>query len=224
MDGTFHAGYIQGLRDAGYQDLSRSMHDLSRKHHTGSSAGYMQGFRDGTSGVFGDRMSSTLLRRLDEQYAGQDDFKTSYIEGFKDGVANRAHSSTTSKIDQSLSQITERLQTLERSKGDEIHTTKVYHVYNQMPDTAGYAVQGAQLAAELEDVASSSRRSTLRRHYTPGDYMRYASDARYASDTEGYSGSLRRQRRTLSASNVGRGMNENLDISVVWRKHLPPLD
>ena len=76
-----------------------------------------------------------------------------------------------------------------------------------MPDTAGYAVQGAQLAQELEDVASSSRRSTLRRHYTPGDYMRYASDARYASDTEGYSGSLRRQRRTLSASNVARGQS-----------------
>lgn len=52
----------------------------------------MQGFRDGASGVFGDRISNSLLHRLDEQYPGQDEFKGSYVEGFKDGVANRSSS------------------------------------------------------------------------------------------------------------------------------------
>lgn len=67
-------------------------------------------------------------------------------------------------------------------------------------------MEGQQLAAELEDISNTSRRSTLRRHYTPGDYLRYASDARYASDTEGYSASsLRRQRRTASTSALARG-------------------
>ena len=58
---------------------------------------------------------------------------------------------------------------------------------------------GQQLATELEEqVNSASRRSTLRRHYTPGDYLKYASEG------EGY-GSLGRNRRSLSASALARG-------------------
>lgn len=36
---------------------------------------------------------------------------------------------------------------------------------NQQPEVVGYSSSGQQLAQELEEV-SSSRRSTLRRHYT----------------------------------------------------------
>lgn len=35
MDDRFQAGYVHGLRDAGFQGLSTSMHDLSRRHTTG---------------------------------------------------------------------------------------------------------------------------------------------------------------------------------------------
>lgn len=51
---------------------------------------------------------------------------------------------------------------------------------------------GAQLAQELEEIGSTSRRSTLRRHYTPGDYLKQDAE-------EGYN-SLSRNRRSLSAS------------------------
>lgn len=38
---------------------------------------------------------------------------------------------------------------------------------NQMGENAaGFATSGQQLAQELEEVSSSSRRSTLRKHYT----------------------------------------------------------
>jgi hypothetical protein len=46
----------------------------------------MQGFRDGTSGVFGDRISESLLKRLEEQYPDNEEFRAGYIDGFKDGV------------------------------------------------------------------------------------------------------------------------------------------
>lgn len=46
----------------------------------------MQGFRDGTSGVFGDRITNSLLKRLEEQYPNNDEFIQGYIDGFKDGA------------------------------------------------------------------------------------------------------------------------------------------
>lgn len=95
--------------------------------------------------------------------------------------------------------MTERLVSLEKTKGDEIHSTKIYHVYNQRDGGYGYSSSGAQLAQELDEIQSQSRRSTLRRHYTPGDYLRYASDAE-----AGYS-SLSHPKRSLSASAIGRG-------------------
>jgi hypothetical protein len=95
-----------------------------------------------------------------------------------------------------LTELNERLASLEKTKGDEIHSTKIYHVYNQHPDFPGYTATGQQLASELEELTGGSRRSTLRRHYTPGDYMRYQ-DETYNS--------LGRNRRSLSASALGRG-------------------
>ncbi|KIH68493.1 hypothetical protein ANCDUO_01167, partial [Ancylostoma duodenale] len=101
------------------------------------------------------------------------------------------------RLQQSLTELTERLTSLEKTKGDEIHSTKIYHVYNQQPDTIAYASSGQQLAQELEEINSTSRRSTLRRHYTPGDYLKYASEG------DGY-GTLGRNRRSLSASALAR--------------------
>ena len=71
-------------------------------------------------------------------------------------------------------------------------------MYNQHPDFVGYTTQGQQLASELEELNAGSRRSTLRRHYTPGDYMRYT------GELDSYN-SLGRNRRSLSASALGRG-------------------
>jgi len=199
----FHEGYIQGLRDAGMTGMSTSMSNIANKgaQSGGYSAGYMQGFRDGNSGIFGDRISTTLLRRLEEQYPNQDEFRTGYIEGFKEGAGSRTSErrefEDSRRLQRSLTELTERLTSLEKTKGDEIHSTKIFHVYNQQPDTIGYSTSGQQLASELEEINSTSRRSTLRRHYTPGDYLKYG------TDLEGY-GSLGRARRSLSASALGR--------------------
>lgn len=118
-----------------------------------------------------------------------------------------------------MTELTERLTTLEKTAGDEVHNTRIYHVCKSMLNLApaflllnpdgchishvadnqgpeGIAGTGERLAQELEDIGS--RRSTLRRHYTPGDYMKYG------SETEGYN-SLGRTRRTMSASALGRG-------------------
>jgi hypothetical protein len=84
-------------------------------------------------------------------------------------------------------------------KGDEIHSTKIYHVYNQSPEMLA---QGQQLVSELEELAGGgSRRSTLRRHYTPGDYLKYeeGGGAEYNSLGRG-------TRRSMSASALGRGL------------------
>ncbi len=90
MKMDFQHGYAQGLRDAGWSGMTASMHDLAtKKTGSGYSAGYTQGFRDGNSGIFGDRMSTTLLRRLEEQYPTQDDYRQGYIEGFRDGSGSR---------------------------------------------------------------------------------------------------------------------------------------
>ncbi|RCN43892.1 hypothetical protein ANCCAN_10093 [Ancylostoma caninum] len=157
--------------------------------------------KDGNSGIFGDRVTPSLISRLDEQYPGQDDFKQGYVDGFKEGAASRTGERRTfedsRRLQQSLTELTERLTSLEKTKGDEIHSTKIYHVYNQQPDTIAYASSGQQLAQELEEINSTSRRSTLRRHYTPGDYLKYASEG------DGY-GTLGRNRRSLSASALAR--------------------
>lgn len=70
--------------------MSTSMRNLCRDREPGGySSGYMQGFRDGNSGVFGDRISTNLLRRLEEQYPNQEEFRTGYIDGFKEGASSR---------------------------------------------------------------------------------------------------------------------------------------
>ena len=127
---------MQGLRDAGLQNLTQSMKDLAgSKQTSGYSAGYMQGFRDGDSGIYGDRITTSLLRRLEEQYPTQDDFRHGYIEGFRDATNRKAQDSLqkgpdASKLTDRLSELSERLSTLERSQaaGDEVHTTRIYHV------------------------------------------------------------------------------------------------
>lgn len=63
------------------------MYNLAhRPNQAGYSGGYMQGFRDGNSGVFGDRITTSLLKRLEEQYPNNDEFRQGYVDGFKDGV------------------------------------------------------------------------------------------------------------------------------------------
>jgi hypothetical protein len=102
-----------------------------------------------------------------------------------------------------LTELTERLTTIEKTVekgGDEVHSTKIYHVYNQSPEMVA---QGQQLVSELEELASGSRRSTLRRHYTPGDYLRYEEGMAQSGLAE-YN-SLGRSRRSMSASALGRG-------------------
>lgn len=70
--------------------MSTSMHNLAQRGQgSGYSSGYTQGFRDGNSGVFGDRITTNLLRRLEEQYPNQEEFRTGYIDGFKEGAGNR---------------------------------------------------------------------------------------------------------------------------------------
>lgn len=144
-DGRFHEGYAKGLRDAGLGGMTSSMSNLAQKPNNklGYSAGYMQGFRDGNSGIFGDRITGSLLKRLEEQYPHNDEFKQGYIDGFKDGVSGGRVSfvailrerwkmiytfEDSHHVHQSLSELTERLTSLEKTKGDEIHSTKIYHV------------------------------------------------------------------------------------------------
>ncbi|CDW52276.1 protein sidekick [Trichuris trichiura] len=220
MKMDFQSGYAQGLRDAGMQGMSQSMQHLASRGGQGNySSGYMQGFRDGDSGIFGNRITTTLLRRLEEQYPNEDDFRQGYVEGFKDALQNkstverrdklnndRSRSQDTEKVvSESLNKLTEKLSTLERqTRGDEIHTTKIYHVYNQLPESVGYATSGQYLAQELEELSrSESHKGTLRRHYTPGDYLKYASDI--GGGTVFTTGTQRPYRRTLSASNLRRG-------------------
>lgn len=103
-------------------------------------------------------------------------------------------------LHKSVTELTERLTTLEKIKDNEsFHSTKIYHVYNQNPETGSYTATGQQLAQELDEITSGSRRSTLRKHYTPGDYVRYGSEA------EGGYNSLGRQRRSQSVSGLARG-------------------
>ncbi|CAI4231782.1 unnamed protein product [Auanema sp. JU1783] len=209
-DDRFREGYTKGLKDAGMTGMTTSMHNLANKGATagGYSAGFMQGYKDGGSGIFGDRVTPSLISRLDEQYPGQDDFKQGYVDGFKEGASSRTGEKRTfedsRRLQQSLTELTERLTSLEKTKGDEIHSTKIYHVYNQQPELA-FSSTGQQLAHELEQIENtSSRRSTLRRHYTPGDYLKYESEG------EGYS-SLSRNRRSLSASALARDSSERRD-------------
>ncbi|VDL76883.1 unnamed protein product [Nippostrongylus brasiliensis] len=230
-DDRFHEGYVKGLKDAGMTGMSTSMHNLAQRGAGGGySTGFMQGYKDGNSGIFGDRVTPSLISRLDEQYPGQDEFKQGYVDGFKEGAGSRSgerrrlmvcdatveYSTEYSewrafanvsypipsetfedsrRLQQSLTELTERLTSLEKTKGDEIHSTKIYHVYNQQPETIGFTSSAHQLAQELEEINSTSRRSTLRRHYTPGDYLK--------SEGEGY-GTLGRGRRSLSASALAR--------------------
>ncbi|CAI5445350.1 unnamed protein product [Caenorhabditis angaria] len=194
-DDRFHEGYAKGLKDAGMTGMTTSMHNLAQRGTgPGYSAGFVQGYKDGNSGIFGDRVTPSLISRLDEQYAGQEEFKQGYVDGFKEGASSRVGEKhrfeDSRRLQQSLTELTERLTSLEKTKGDEIHSTKIYHVYNQQPEGAAFSSTGQQLAHELEEIGS--RRSTLRRHYTPGDYLKYDAE-------EGYN-SLSRNRRSLSAS------------------------
>lgn len=71
--------------------MTKSMHNLAQKGGSsgGYSAGFMQGYKDGNAGIFGDRVTPSLISRLDEQYPGQDDFKQGFVDGFKEGVSSR---------------------------------------------------------------------------------------------------------------------------------------
>jgi hypothetical protein len=84
----FQEGYAKGLRDAGDRGMSTSMSNLAQRptQRLGYSSGYMQGFRDGGEGLFGDRITESLLKRLENQYPDNEQFRTGYIDGFKDGV------------------------------------------------------------------------------------------------------------------------------------------
>jgi hypothetical protein len=173
----FGEGYAKGMRDAGGR-LTGSQRNLAqRPSNQGYSAGYMQGFRDGNSGTFGDRITESLLKRLQDQYPDNDEFRQGYLDGFKEGGSRGKVDSH--QIHKSLNELTDRLTSLEKTQGDEIHKTKIYHVYNQGSDVDGDG-------------------NTLRRHYTPGDYLKYA------SDTDAYN-SIGRTRRSQSASALGRG-------------------
>ncbi|ULU01581.1 hypothetical protein L3Y34_001716 [Caenorhabditis briggsae] len=212
-DDRFHEGYVKGLKDAGMTGMTTSMHNLAQRTGGGYSAGFAQGYKDGNSGIFGDRVTPSLVSRLDEQYAGQEDFKQGYVDGFKEGassrVGDRSRFEDSRRLQQSLTELTERLTSLEKTKGDEIHSTKIYHVYNQQPEGATMTSTGAQLAQELEEIGSTSRRSTLRRHYTPGDYLKQDAE-------EGYN-SLSRNRRSLSASALAANRE---DKSGKWAEQL----
>lgn len=70
---------------------------------------------------------------------------------------------------------------------------------NQQPELAGYSSTGERLTQELEEITSARSRSTLRKHYTPGDYLKYG------SELDGYN-SLSHNRRSLSASALARGI------------------
>uniref|UniRef100_A0AC35UE32 Protein-tyrosine-phosphatase n=1 Tax=Rhabditophanes sp. KR3021 TaxID=114890 RepID=A0AC35UE32_9BILA len=199
----FHEGYVKGLHDNGMKGFSQSMHNLAQKRPSDGtySPGYMQGFKDGNSGHFGDNITDSLLRRLEESYPKDDEFRKGYLDGFKDAVSTRLGTRSfqdSRQLQKSLTELTERLVSLEKTKGDEIHSTRIYHVYNQGEGQYGVSSTGQQLAQELDEIQSQSRRSTLRRHYTPGDYLKYASDAE-----AGYS-SLGQTRRSMSASALGR--------------------
>ncbi|GMS87185.1 hypothetical protein PENTCL1PPCAC_9360, partial [Pristionchus entomophagus] len=195
-DDRFREGYSKGLRDAGMHGMSTSMHNLAQRGGTpGFSKGFMEGYKHGNSGVFGDRVTPSIISRLDTEYQGQEDFKQGYIDGFKEGVANRTGTGRfedSRRLQQSLTELTERLTSLEKTRGDEIHSTKIYHVYNQQGELMSST--GAQLAHELDEMNSRSRTSTLRKHYTPGDYLKYASEADYNS--------LSRRNRSLSESRL----------------------
>nr|CAD2156885.1 unnamed protein product [Meloidogyne enterolobii] len=198
-DEAFREGYAKGLRDTGDRGMSTSMANLAQRptQRLGYSSGYMQGFRDGSSGVFGDRITESLLKRLEEQYPDNEEFRTGYIDGFKDGVGGGRFEDS------------RRIQ-----QRDEIHSTKIYHVYNQSPEMLA---QGQQLVSELEELASGSKRSTLRRHYTPGDYLRY-------DEASGEYNSLGRSRRSMSATALGRGGGEQQQTSAITTTHQWPED
>ncbi|GMT18237.1 hypothetical protein PFISCL1PPCAC_9534, partial [Pristionchus fissidentatus] len=206
----FKEGYSKGLRDAGMTGMSTSMYNLAtRQGGPGFSNGFMHGYKDGNGGLFGDRVTPSIISRLEQEYAGQEDFKQGYIDGFKEGVAHRTGQTRTfedsRRLQQSLTELTERLTSLEKTRGDEIHSTKIYHVYNQQEGGAGYTSTGAQLAHELEELNSRSRTSTLRKHYTPGDYLKQASEADYNS--------LSRRNRSLSESRLARDTSETRESS-----------
>lgn len=66
------------------------MYDLTReREQSGYHSGYSQGFRDGQSGIFGEEVTESLLRRLEEQYPHNEPFRAGYVDGFKDGVSRR---------------------------------------------------------------------------------------------------------------------------------------
>ncbi|PAV59860.1 hypothetical protein WR25_19788 isoform L [Diploscapter pachys] len=129
----FHEGYVKGLRDAGMTEMSMSMHNLATKTQKGYSAGFMQGYRDGSSGAFGDKVTATMMERLDEQYFGQEEFKQGYVAGFRESASTRTQErrafEETRSIHQSLTELCERLAMIEKKEGgDNIHSTKIYHV------------------------------------------------------------------------------------------------
>lgn len=80
----------------------------------------LKGFRDGNSGLYGDRITNSLLRRLEDLYPNQEEFKTGYLDGYRDSIGNKqtdtlqSKASDGSKLTERLSEISERLQSLEK--------------------------------------------------------------------------------------------------------------
>lgn len=48
-----------------------------------------QGFREGSTAMWGDRINMQMLRRLEELYPNQDDFRQGYVDGYKEGLHSR---------------------------------------------------------------------------------------------------------------------------------------
>lgn len=75
--------------------MTTSQYNLAAKRDLpGYSAGYMQGFRDGNSGLYGDTITDELLRRLEQQWGDNENYRTGYIEGFKDSIGKSRVSGT----------------------------------------------------------------------------------------------------------------------------------
>ncbi|PIO68284.1 hypothetical protein TELCIR_09931 [Teladorsagia circumcincta] len=224
-DDRFHEGYVKGLKDAGMTGMSTSMHNLAQRGPGGGySTGFMQGYKDGNSGIFGDRVTPSLISRLDEQYPGQDDFKQGYVDGFKEGAGSRTGERRTfedsRRLQQSLTELTERLTSLEKTKGDEIHSTKIYHVYVGSPRR--YASQTLLDGSRPGPSTPHARRdalSTLQRELDTLSRSPDRSTPRgYTSDTGNAYDTVRSKARGYSnydydpADDAGRWADDLLEI------------
>lgn len=80
------------------------------QHNTG----LFQGFRDGASGIYGNKITTSILHRLEESHPSQDDYRQGYIEGFRDAASQGQDTAQSTHLTDRLTEISERLSTLER--------------------------------------------------------------------------------------------------------------